>query len=65
MVADTKALHYILHASGYSFPKRTDMAKVAEMAMGEGSGVCPWYRTLFFFPMYLLPFARSDDACSR
>jgi hypothetical protein len=50
MVADPKALHYILHASGYSFPKRADMTKVAAMVMGEGSGVCPWYRTLFFPP---------------
>jgi hypothetical protein len=39
MVADPKALHYILHTS-YNFPKRTDALKVAEMVTGEAALVC-------------------------
>lgn len=36
MVADPKALQYILHSSGYNFPKRRDMVKVTEMVAGRG-----------------------------
>jgi len=39
MVADPKALHYVLHTS-YNFPKRTDMLKVTEMVTGEAALVC-------------------------
>lgn len=40
MVADPKALQYILHSSGYNFPKRTDMVKVTEMVTGKTALVC-------------------------
>ncbi|KAI9458346.1 cytochrome P450 [Lactarius psammicola] len=36
MVADPKALQYILQSSGYNFPKRTDVVKVTEMVAGKG-----------------------------
>ncbi|KAH9958826.1 cytochrome P450 [Russula dissimulans] len=36
VVADPKALHYILHTSTYHFPKRKDMLKVTEMVAGKG-----------------------------
>jgi len=35
MVADPKALHYILHTPGYNFPKRTDILKVTELVTGK------------------------------
>ncbi|KAH9986673.1 cytochrome P450 [Russula compacta] len=35
MVADPKALQYILHTSGYNFPKRRDMLKVTELVTGN------------------------------
>ena len=40
MVADPKALHYILHTSSYNFPKRTDLLKLTAMMVGEGALVC-------------------------
>ncbi|KAF8259373.1 cytochrome P450 [Lactarius quietus] len=40
VVADPKALQYILHSSGYNFPKRKDMLKVTEMVAGEAALVC-------------------------
>ena len=54
MVADPKALQYILHSSGYNFPKRTDMLKVTEMVTGKAALVCahgtivsiPWNEVL-------------------
>ncbi|KAI0249650.1 cytochrome P450 [Lactifluus subvellereus] len=36
MVADPKALHYILHTSGYNFYKRIDLLKMTEMLIGNG-----------------------------
>jgi hypothetical protein len=35
MVADPKALQYIIHTPGYNFPKRRDMVKVTEMVVGK------------------------------
>jgi len=35
MVADPKALNYILHTSGYNFPKKTDILKVTELVTGK------------------------------
>ncbi|KAI0297456.1 cytochrome P450 [Multifurca ochricompacta] len=35
MVADPKALQYILHTSGYNFPKKIDLVKVTEMVTGK------------------------------
>jgi hypothetical protein len=52
MVADPKALHYILHASGYNFPKTTDMLKVTEMLTGKAL-VCAHGRDHLSFPMHL------------
>jgi hypothetical protein len=40
MVADPKALQYILHSSGYNFPKRKDMMVVTEMVAGKHALVC-------------------------
>lgn len=40
MVADPKALQYILHSSGYNFPKRTDLLKITEMVTGKAALVC-------------------------
>lgn len=40
MVADPKALQYILQSSGYNFPKRTDMLKVTEMVAGTAALAC-------------------------
>ena len=40
MVADPKALQYILQSSGYNFPKRRDMRKVMEMLAGTGALAC-------------------------
>ncbi|SRR6266404_4601898 len=36
MVADPKALRYILHLSGYNFPKIRDVVKLTEMVVGNG-----------------------------
>jgi cytochrome P450 len=35
MVADPKALQYILHSSGYNFHKRSDLLKMTEMVAGN------------------------------
>jgi hypothetical protein len=40
MVADPKALQYVLQSSGYNFPKRTDMLKVTEMVAGTAALAC-------------------------
>jgi hypothetical protein len=57
MVADPKALHYILHTSSYDFPKRTDMLKVTEMVTGEAALVCA-HGAEHFFATHRLPFLR-------
>jgi hypothetical protein len=36
MVADPKALQYILQTSGYRFPKRADARASARMVIGDG-----------------------------
>ncbi|KAI0263461.1 cytochrome P450 [Gloeopeniophorella convolvens] len=36
MIADPKALQYILHMPGYNFPKATDRAKFNELVVGKG-----------------------------
>ncbi|KAI0259409.1 cytochrome P450 [Gloeopeniophorella convolvens] len=36
MVADPKAIHYILHASGYNFYKSPDRVKLTELITGKG-----------------------------
>jgi alkylphenol/PAH-inducible cytochrome P450 monooxygenase len=36
MVADPKALQYILQSSGYRFPKRADFRAGARMIIGDG-----------------------------
>ena len=46
MVADPKALQYILQSSGYNFPKRRDVVKVTEMVAGKGL-VCAHGTPLF------------------
>jgi hypothetical protein len=38
MVADPKALQYILHTSGYNFPKSQDASHVIRMLTGDGVG---------------------------
>lgn len=38
MVADPKALQYILHTSGYNFPKSPDASHVIRMLTGDGVG---------------------------
>ena len=38
MVADPKALQYILHTSGYNFPKAPDASHVIRMLTGDGVG---------------------------
>lgn len=45
MVADPKALQYILQSSGYNFPKRTDMLKVTEMVAGTAALACAHGKT--------------------
>lgn len=40
MVADPKAMQYILHSSGYNFTKRKDLAIMTEMVVGENALVC-------------------------
>jgi hypothetical protein len=56
VVADPKALHYILHTSTYHFPKRRDMLKVTEMVAGKGL-VCAHGTILSF--THRIPFARG------
>jgi hypothetical protein len=67
MVADPKALHYILHASGYDFPKTTDMLKVTEMLTGKAL-VCAHGGDHLSFPC-ISPFAITGlmmyFTCSR
>ncbi|KAI0263457.1 cytochrome P450 [Gloeopeniophorella convolvens] len=36
MLADPKALQYILHTSGYRFPKRPEVIRFVELLMGKG-----------------------------
>ncbi|KAI0263473.1 cytochrome P450 [Gloeopeniophorella convolvens] len=36
MLADPKALQYVLHTSGYQFPKRPDVVKITELLLGKG-----------------------------
>jgi cytochrome P450 len=55
MVADPKALHYILHTSTYNFPKRWDLMKVTEMITGEAALVCAQGTELFFFHYVMFP----------
>lgn len=38
MVADPKALQYILHTSGYNFPKAPDASHIIRMLTGDGVG---------------------------
>lgn len=38
MVADPKALQYILHTSGYNFPKAPDASHTIRMLTGDGVG---------------------------
>ena len=38
MVADPKALQYILHTSGYNFPKAPDASHIIRMLTGDGLG---------------------------
>jgi hypothetical protein len=38
MVADPKALQYILHVSGYNFPKAPDASHTIRMLTGDGVG---------------------------
>lgn len=38
MVADPKALQYILHTSGYNFPKSPDASHIIRMLTGDGIG---------------------------
>ncbi|KAI0306241.1 cytochrome P450 [Multifurca ochricompacta] len=38
MVADPKALQYILHASGHDFPKTPDVSHTIRMLIGDGIG---------------------------
>jgi len=36
MIADPKAIQYVLHTSGYRFPKRADILASIRMVLGEG-----------------------------
>jgi hypothetical protein len=38
VVADPKALQYILHTSGYNFPKAPDASHTIRMLTGDGVG---------------------------
>jgi len=38
MVADPKALQYMLHTSGYNFPKAPDASHIIRMLTGDGVG---------------------------
>jgi hypothetical protein len=38
MVADPQALQYILHTSGYNFPKTPDATHTIRMLTGDGLG---------------------------
>lgn len=38
MVADPKAFQYILHTSGYNFPKTPDASHTIRMLIGDGIG---------------------------
>jgi hypothetical protein len=62
MVADPKALHYILHTSSYDFPKRMDLLKVTEMVTGEAALACAHGE--HFFANHRLPFCNGPDALS-
>lgn len=35
MVADPKALNYILHSSGYNFPKKEEQRRLTEFVTGK------------------------------
>ena len=36
MLADPRALQYILHTSGYRFPKSTDSQQITTLQFGRG-----------------------------
>ncbi len=36
MLTDPKALQYILHTSGYRFPKRADAVETTRLILGQG-----------------------------
>lgn len=36
MLADPRALQYILHTSGYRFPKSTDSQQITTLQFGHG-----------------------------
>ena len=45
MMADPKGLQYILHTSGYHFPKRKDVRAVVRFILGDG---IVWADSMFF-----------------
>lgn len=45
MVADPKGLQYILHTSGYRFPKRKDIRAIVRFILGDG---IVWVEGVFF-----------------
>ena len=36
LLSDPKALHHILHVSGYQYPKKTDVIQTIRLIMGRG-----------------------------
>lgn len=64
MVADPKALQYILQSSGYNFPKRTDMLKVTEMVAGTAALACA-HGTLLTSNIFLCRSHTVDGVCFR
>jgi hypothetical protein len=53
MLSDPKALHYILHVSGYKYPKKDDVNQSIRLFMGTGifwaSGTYNAPRTVPFY----------------
>ena len=64
MVADPKALQYILQSSGYNLPKRRDMLKVTEMVTGNAALVCA-HGPLLTWNNFLCYSQTVDGICFR
>jgi cytochrome P450 len=60
MVADPKALQYILHTSGYNFHKRRDLLKMTEMVAGKSLSCA--HGTICSFPRTAPPPSDADCA---
>jgi hypothetical protein len=70
MLADPRGLQYVLHTSGYHFPKRVDARMVIKLLTGRGlTWVSGWYTVPNPFSakatVTFLPFCRSRPSAPK